>query len=593
MTTTTTAARPSMAVSEFDPLREAMGPPPNETQPQKEARERQELDAKKISDGIDALIQREKQEIANRRAKGRTLQRQFSTCLSEFSWPSPIVTDAAPAHVLFLPVIAFLLLWVALMHAPETFDTERAAWRLVVFLNVVRSVQRILKVLELSLERDPDKGDDEDEDPTSPYYSPSKNRLPQQQQRLQPPREAPLSPTLPGSTALGPNGRPKSAKSVASYVAEMKLRLSPVTSLEETIINKLVGPEERNIQLSAVHSKTRVQGSSGLTGVLEGTDKEFFVRPDNSWSKKDGSKNGAFINKIRRAVQVRTGSSSNSNSRRSVEGRASMDSDNASLAISPDWDDKNDPGRFFHMCGPDLIGLWEDPWCLVSRFGGGHEADGSLLGQLNDGHSFLNDLDRITAPRYMPTDDDILRARIKTIGVSEHIFPVDKSGVEWRLYDVGGARTQRHAWIPYFDSVDCILFLAPLSPFDQALPEDRKVNCLEDSLIIWKELCTNKLLENVPLVLFLNKSDLLRKKLEDGVQVSRFVVSYGNRTNDYETAEKYFRSKFEAIRRQYSNNERPVFTHITSCINQVTTADIINHVQDLLMRENLKNSSLM
>ncbi|KAG8913939.1 hypothetical protein FRC00_001256 [Tulasnella sp. 408] len=440
------------------------------------------------------------------------------------------------------------------MHAPETFDTERAAWRLVVFLNVVRSVQRILKVLELSLERDPDKDDDEDEDPTSPYYSPSRNRLPQQQQQQ---LQTPLSPKLPGSTALGPNGRPKSAKSVASYVAEMKLRLSPVTSLEETIINKLVGPEERNIQLSAVHSKTRVQGSSGLTGVLEGTDKEFFVRPDNSWSKKDGSKNGAFINKIRRAVQVKTGSSSNSNSnsRRSVEGRASMDSENASLAISPDWDDKNDPGRFFHI--------------------------------------FLNDLDRITAPRYMPTDDDILRARIKTIGVSEHIFPVDKSGVEWRLYDVGGARTQRHAWIPYFDSVDCILFLAPLSPFDQALPEDRKVNCLEDSLIIWKELCTNKLLENVPLVLFLNKSDLLRKKLEDGVQVSRFVVSFGNRTNDYETVEKYFRSKFEAIRRQYSNNERPVFTHITSCINQVTTADIINHVQDLLMRENLKNSSLM
>lgn len=238
------------------------------------------------------------------------------------------------------------------------------------------------------------------------------------------------------------------------------------------------------------------------------------------------------------------------------------------------------------MCGQDLIGLWKDPW-VRSRLA-------KFRVRLEEGSGFfLNDLDRITAPRYMPTDDDILRARIKTIGVSEHIFPVDKSGVEWRLYDVGGAKTQRHAWIPYFDNVDCIIFLAPLSPFDQALPEDRKVNCLEDSLIIWKELCTNKLLENVPLVLFLNKSDLLRRKLEDGVQVSRFVVSYGNRPNEYDSAEKYFRSKFEAIRRQYSNQERPVFTHITSCINQVTTANIINHVQDLLMRENLKNSSLM
>ncbi|KAG8981161.1 hypothetical protein FRC05_004062 [Tulasnella sp. 425] len=480
------------------------------------------------------------------------------------------------------------------MHAPETFDAERAAWRLVVFLNVVRSVQRILKVLELSLERDTDNAnDDDDEDASSPYYSPSKNRLPQQQQgQLQPPREAPLSPTLPSLAALGPNARPKSAKPVSAYVAEMKLRLSPVTSLEESIINKLVGPEERNIQLSAVHSKTRVTGSSGLTGVLEGTDKEFFVRPDNTWnSKNGGSKNGAFINKIRRAVQVKTGSSGRSSpkdGRRSVDGRASMDSDTAGATVvaAPDWDDKNDPGRFFHMCGQDLIGLWKDPW-VRSRLA-------KFRVRLEEGSGFfLNDLDRITAPRYMPTDDDILRARIKTIGVSEHIFPVDKSGVEWRLYDVGGARTQRHAWIPYFDNVDCIIFLAPLSPFDQALPEDRKVNCLEDSLIIWKELCTNKLLENVPLVLFLNKSDLLRRKLEDGVQVSRFVVSYGNRPNEYDSAEKYFRSKFEAIRRQYSNQERPVFTHITSCINQVTTANIINHVQDLLMRENLKNSSLM
>lgn len=258
------------------------------------------------------------------------------------------------------------------MHAPETFDAERAAWRLVVFLNVVRSVQRILKVLEHSLERDPDN--DEDEDPSSPYYSPSKSRNSAQQSQLKLPREVPLSPTLPSLATLGGGpsggannsngGRPKSAKSASSYVAEMKLRLSPVTSLEETIINKLVGPEERNTQLSAVHAKTRIQGSSGLSGVLEGTDKEFFVRPDSSWNK---GKNGAIMNKIRRAVSGRTGngsgrSSPNNNARRSVDGRPSMESETASILVVPDWDDKNDPGRFFHMCGQDLIGLWNDPW---------------------------------------------------------------------------------------------------------------------------------------------------------------------------------------------------------------------------------------
>lgn len=59
---------------------------------------------------------------------------------------------------------------------------------------------------------------------------------------------------------------------------------------------------------------------------------------------------------------------------------------------------------------------------------------------------YLNDLGRITALRYIPTDDDVLRARLKTLGVVEHSFMVkgggatSKESVEWRIYDVGGAR---------------------------------------------------------------------------------------------------------------------------------------------------------
>ena len=50
--------------------------------------------------------------------------------------------------------------------------------------------------------------------------------------------------------------------------------------------------------------------------------------------------------------------------------------------------------------------------------------------------------------------DDVLRARLKTTGVTEHSFTLANSdfrGVEWKIYDVGGARHQRHAWAPYFD----------------------------------------------------------------------------------------------------------------------------------------------
>lgn len=43
--------------------------------------------------------------------------------------------------------------------------------------------------------------------------------------------------------------------------------------------------------------------------------------------------------------------------------------------------------------------------------------------------------------------DDVLKARLKTIGVSEYRFQMEaaagrESGTEWRIVDVGGSRSQ-------------------------------------------------------------------------------------------------------------------------------------------------------
>ena len=78
------------------------------------------------------------------------------------------------------------------------------------------------------------------------------------------------------------------------------------------------------------------------------------------------------------------------------------------------------------------------------------------------------------------------------------LIPYDRpgpaSGSEWSIYDVGGSRTQRNAWYPYFDDCDAIIFLAPISCFDEKLAEDRRVNRLEDSFLLWKGIVQSKLL---------------------------------------------------------------------------------------------------
>ena len=88
------------------------------------------------------------------------------------------------------------------------------------------------------------------------------------------------------------------------------------------------------------------------------------------------------------------------------------------------------------------------------------------------------------------------------------------------------------------NSVNAIIFLAPISAFDQTLAEDHRVNRLEDSMLLWRSVVSNKLLANVNIILFLNKCDLLRAKLDAGVSLANHMTRYRDRPNDYESVIK-------------------------------------------------------
>jgi guanine nucleotide-binding protein subunit alpha len=48
-----------------------------------------------------------------------------------------------------------------------------------------------------------------------------------------------------------------------------------------------------------------------------------------------------------------------------------------------------------------------------------------------------------------------------------------------------------------------IIFLCPVSCFDERLDEDVRVNRLEDSTLLWRSICSSKLLTKTQLILFL------------------------------------------------------------------------------------------
>ncbi|CAF4766217.1 unnamed protein product [Rotaria socialis] len=82
---------------------------------------------------------------------------------------------------------------------------------------------------------------------------------------------------------------------------------------------------------------------------------------------------------------------------------------------------------------------------------------------------FLDDLDRISAQNFTPTDDDILRVRIPTTGIVQEDFIF--SHLQLRIVDVGGQRTERRKWIHCFDNVTSVIFLASLIEYDQRVED--------------------------------------------------------------------------------------------------------------------------
>lgn len=76
----------------------------------------------------------------------------------------------------------------------------------------------------------------------------------------------------------------------------------------------------------------------------------------------------------------------------------------------------------------------------------------------------------------MPTEQDILRTRVKTTGIVEVHFSF--KNLNFKLFDVGGQRSERKKWIHCFEDVTAIIFCVAMSEYDQVLHEDETTVCI-------------------------------------------------------------------------------------------------------------------
>ncbi|EDR01363.1 G-protein alpha subunit [Laccaria bicolor S238N-H82] len=549
-----------MGATDHDPLAILTRPPPNETPIERAAREEREARARQISDQIDEQLKKDKAALKRQNGLVRVLllgqsESGKSTTLKNFR----------------------------MKYSRAQWKAERLSWRAVIQLNLVRSVLTILDTMQTEMNGTTStptssvvqelSGDEEDEEEDNPIPCATISGVG-------------IIVNISRRSSLSKDSNSSLRTTLSSHHQILKLRLGPLRGVEADLKKRLgAASDEEEFDSSASLGIGPLEPSSSSSGDgNQGAER----RSGNAMIAARKVKRREFgVKRLHEALEngVHALSSRGSHHGHGTRDSGSFTSDDATDIIA--------------SCRDDMKALWLD------------EAVQKVLAKrkvrIEDGAGFfLDDIDRIATRTYEPSDDDVVRARLRTLGVQEYSIQFEQSkgptlfagglgdfGKEWIIYDVGGARTMRQAWLPFFDNVNAIIFLAPISCFDERLQEDSKINRLEDSCLLWRSVCSSKLLAKATLILFLNKCDILKRKLKSGVMVKNFLPSYGERPNDAGSVIKYLKEKFKDILKAQSSVPRTCYYYATSVTDTKATANTLKTVKDSIVREHLKTADMV
>ena len=187
-----------------------------------------------------------------------------------------------------------------------------------------------------------------------------------------------------------------------------------------------------------------------------------------------------------------------------------------------------------------------------------------------DGHKkFLDEIETIADSGFVPGDEDILLARVRTTDATVEKYHIQ--GVDFEIKDVGGQRAERKKWIESWESVDAVIFVAALSEYDQSLNEARRTNRMVEAIELFRSVCNNRQFADKPVLLFLNKKDIFMEKiLYSDIGLQAPFRDFQGPAKDFDAGVNYFKLKFE------------------DCINDPEHQDSFIHVTEATDTENME-----
>jgi len=179
---------------------------------------------------------------------------------------------------------------------------------------------------------------------------------------------------------------------------------------------------------------------------------------------------------------------------------------------------------------------------------------------------------------------------------------------------VGGDREQRSNWIfAVGKEITCVIFLAAIDEFDTyVLTEDSKVrrgqqgekfmsgslqeqkNKLVESIEVFKEIQNIEYLSHATFILFLNKVDVFREKIQTSNLIDHFDDFPEGFEKDENFALKFLKDRFINANLDRSGKPiRQIYSHQTTATDTEAMRFVFEVVKDTILQLNLKQYNLV
>lgn len=118
----------------------------------------------------------------------------------------------------------------------------------------------------------------------------------------------------------------------------------------------------------------------------------------------------------------------------------------------------------------------------------------------------------------------------------------------------------------------------------------RKTNRLEESKNIFDTIVNNTTFQNISIILFLNKTDLLEQKVRNPeTDIRWYYPQFSGNSHSILDVQNFILQMFMSVRK---NTQTAIYHHFTTAVDTQNIQVVFNSVKDAILRRNLSNLML-